>query len=220
MPIPFEPTRSYAYKATRYELLPRIVEKARDFGDVPFRLLDVWKPLLTETYTPEQLEISVPKQQSAGSDTMRAIFGWYIHYLASELKFFEGLGKGMFRNIPLEEEVADADAVATDDETNDGGIIYAYTFPSIRKPGKFPIKVGLTTTGDAEARVTHQCRAACCFERPVILRTWEVVRVAAVEDAIHSTLEARGSKRDAPGNEWFDTTLDEVEAIVNFVRQA
>ena len=48
--------------------------------------------------------------------------------------------------------------------------------------------------------------------------TWEVPRVAAVEDAIHSTLEARGSKRQAPGTEWFDTTLKELESIVNFVQ--
>ena len=48
--------------------------------------------------------------------------------------------------------------------------------------------------------------------------TWEVQRVAAVEDAIHSTLEARGSKRHAPGTEWFDTTVEEVESIVKFVQ--
>jgi hypothetical protein len=39
-----------------------------------------------------------------------------------------------------------------------------------------------------------------------------------VEDAIHSTLEARGSKRQAPGTEWFDTTIEEVKSIVNFVQ--
>ena len=57
-----------------------------------------------------------------------------------------------------DEEVAEADAVATDVESNDLGIIYAYSFPSIRRSdGRFPIKVGLTTTGDADARVTQQC---------------------------------------------------------------
>jgi len=39
-------------------------------------------------------------------------------------------------------------------------------------------------------------------------------RVAAVENVIHSTLEARGSKREVQGAEWFDTTLEEVEIIV------
>jgi hypothetical protein len=51
----------------------------------------------------------------------------------------------------------------------------------------------------------------------VILMTRAVQRVAAVEDAIHSTLEARGSKRHAPGVEWFDTTLEEVKSIIDFV---
>lgn len=78
--------------------------------------------------------------------------------------------------------------------------------------------IQLTTTGDAEARVTQQCKTTCCFEFPVILGTWEVQRVAAVEDAIHSTLEARGSKRHAPGTEWFDTTIEEVETIVKFIQ--
>ncbi len=35
----------------------------------------------------------------------------------------------------------------------DAGTIYAYSFPSIiKESGQFPIKVGLTTTGDAQAR--------------------------------------------------------------------
>ncbi len=219
MSIPFEPTRSYVYKAARYELLPRIAEVARDFGDEPFQLREISNRLLAETYTPEQLEIRIKKAESDKTEKMSKIFGFYIPFLAKNLRVFENLGGGRFRNISIDEELAEADAVATDVESNDSGIIYAYTFPSVRRvDGKFPIKVGLTTTGDTDARVTQQCRQTCCFEYPVVLKTWEVQRVAAVEDAIHSTLEARGSKRDAPGNEWFDTTLEEIEAIVKFVQ--
>lgn len=163
----------------------------------------------------------VKKAQSDVTEKMSTIFGFYIPFLAENLKVFENLGEGMFRNIPLEEELAEADAVATDIDADDAGTIYAYSFPSIiKKDGKFPIKVGLTTTGDAQARVTQQCKATCCFEFPVVLMTWEVSRVAAVEDAIHSTLEARGSKRQAPGTEWFDTTLGEVKSIVDFIQPA
>ncbi len=150
---------------------------------------------------------------------MIQIFGFYIPFLAENLRAFENLGGGMFRNFPIDEELADADAVATDVESNDAGIIYAYSFPSIRKNGvKFPIKIGLTVTGDAKERVAQQCKQTCCFEYPVVLKTWEVQRVAAVEKSIHSTLEARGSKRRSPGNEWFDTTVEEVETIVKFVQ--
>ena len=219
MPIPFEPTRSYVYNAARYELLPRIAEIARDYGDEPFLLREISKRVLAETYTPEQLEIRIKKAESDKMEKMSWIFGFYIPFLAENLRVFEKLGEGMFRNISIDEELAEADAVATDVESNDPGFIYAYSFPSIRKhDGRFPIKVGLTTTGDSEARVAQQCKQTCCFEHPVVLKTWEVQRVAAVEDAIHSTLEARGSKRPAPGTEWFNTTLDEIEAIVKFVQ--
>jgi len=219
MTIPFEPTRSYVYNAARYELLPRIAEIARNFGDEPFLLREISKRLLAETYTPEQLDIRIKKAKSDATEKMSNIFGFYIPFLAENLKVFENLGGGQFRNISLDEEMAEADAVATDVESNDAGIIYAYSFPSImRQDGKFPIKVGLTTTGDADARVSQQCKQTCCFEYPVVLRIWDVQRVAAVEDAIHSTLEARGSKRHSPGTEWFDTTIDEVESIVKFVQ--
>lgn len=219
MPIPFEPTRSYVYKAARYELLPRIAEIARDFGNEPFLLREISKRLLSETYTPEQLEIRIKKAESDKTEKMSAIFGFYIPFLAENLRVFENLGGGQFRNIPLDEELAEADAVATDVESNDSGIIYAYSFPSItRKDGRFPIKVGLTMTGDAGERVTQQCKQTCCFEYPVVLKTWAVQRVAAVEDAIHSTLEARGSKRRAPGTEWLDTTPEEIETIVKFIQ--
>jgi hypothetical protein len=219
MSIPFEPTRSYVYRAARYELLPRIEEIARNYGTEPFLLRDIFKPLLAETYTPEQLEIRIKKAESDKTQSMSNIFGFYIPFLAKKHLAFENLGGGQFRNIPIDEELAEADAVATDVESNESGFIYAYSFPSIRKhDSKFPIKIGLTTTGDIEARVAQQCKQTCCFEYPAILKTWEVQRVAAVEDAIHATLKARGSKRQSPGTEWFDTTLEEIEAIVKFVQ--
>ena len=219
MTIPFEATRSYVYKASRYELLPRIAEKARSFGDEPFLLREVSKQVLAETYTAEQLELRIKKAQSDETEKMRNIFGFYIPFLAENLRVFERLGGGMFKNIPIEDELAEADAVATDIDSDESGIIYAYSFPSIRKNGgKYPIKVGLTVTGDAAERVKQQCKQTCCFEYPVVLKTWQVQRVAAVESAIHSTLEARGSKRNAPGTEWFDTTLEEIENVIKFIQ--
>lgn len=221
MTLPFEPTRSYVYKAARYELLPRISELAKSFGDEPFLLREVSKQLLAEIYTPEQLEIRVKKAKSDATEKLSAIFGFYIPFLAENLKVFENLGGGMFRNFSIEEELAEADALAIDLDSEDSGIIYAYTFRTIiKRDGRFPIKVGLTTTGDAEARVIQQCKATCCFEHPTILAAWEVPRVAAVEDAIHSILEARGFKRDAPGTEWFDTTPDEIEQTIRFIQPA
>lgn len=218
MTIPFEPTRSYVYNAARYELLPKIAEIARNLGDEPFLLRDITKRLLAETYTQEQLDTRVKKAKSDATEKISTIFGFYVPFLAENLHVFENVGDGLFKNYSLDEELAEADAVATDVTSNDSGIIYAYSFPAIINTEiKFPIKIGLTTTGDAEDRVAKQCKQTCCFDYPVILKKWEVQRVAAVEDAIHSILEARGSKRKAPGTEWFDTTVAEIESILAFI---
>ncbi len=220
MALPFEPTRSYAYQAARYELLPKVAERAQQYGEEPFLLRSITKQVLAETYTPEQLSTPIKKAKSEKTDKLVTIFNFYILYLAENLKVLENLGGGMFKNITLAEELAEADAVAADVDEDDSGTIYAYSFPLIqRATDRFPIKIGLTTTGDAQARVTQQCRQTCCFEQPVILGQWEVQRVAAVEKAIHSTLEARGYYReDVPGAEWFDTTPQEIEAIIQFVQ--
>jgi hypothetical protein len=221
MTIPFEPSRSYVYKAARYELLPRIAELTRNYGEEPFLLRDISKRVLSDTYTAEQLETRIRKANSDATEKMSNIFGFYIPFLAEKLHVFDKLGAGMFKNVSIDEELAEADAVATDVDSNDSGIIYAYSFPSItREAGKFPIKIGLTTTGQADARITQQCRQTCCFEYPIVLKTWEVQRVGAVEDAIHATLEARGSKRQAPGTEWFDTTILEIDSILEFIQSA
>ncbi|MBX3502115.1 MAG: GIY-YIG nuclease family protein [Alphaproteobacteria bacterium] len=232
MAIPFEPTRSYVYKATRYEILPRIVELARPYGDVPFLLRDLSKKVLNDTYTREQLDIQIRKAQSDVLQRMSRIFGFYIPFLAKNLRIFERVGDGMFRNVSNleeDEEIAEADAdpdAIADEEAgpvgfvDTAGFIYMYSFPTIVREGvRFPIKIGLTRADDADARVQQQCRQTCCFENPTVLRTWKVQQVAAVEQAIHSILRARGRKRDAPGTEWFDTTLDEVESIVKFVQE-
>lgn len=219
MPIPFEPTRSYVYRAARYELLPRIAEIARPFGSEPFLLRNITKQVLADTYTPEQLEIRIMKAQSEKTEKLSTIFGFYVPFLAENLKVFENVGGGLFKNIPLDEELAEAEAVATDVDSDDAGTIYAYSFSLIQKTGeRFPIKVGLTTTGDVQARVTQQCRQTCCFESATILGQWNVPRVAAVESAIHSILEARGFRRDSPGSEWFNTTIQEIEEIIHFVK--
>jgi len=45
-----------------------------------------------------------------------------------------------------------------------------------------------------------------------------VKRVGPTELAIHNILKARGKHReDGPGQEWFNTTIAELKAIVEFV---
>ena len=159
MAIEFKPTRSYIYHAARYELLPRIVEMVSGLGDEPFSLLEILYPLLEQTYTPEQLETPIKKAESDKTNTAHQIFAFYVPFLAKKLDVFEYLGGGKFKNVSNDAEVAEADSVATNVDSDDSGIIYAYSFPSImRNSGRFPIKVGLTTGDDAKARVTQQCK--------------------------------------------------------------
>ena len=98
MTIPFEATRSYVYKAARYELLPRIVEIVRDYGDEPFLLREISKRVMADTYTIDQLELKVKKAKSDATEKMSTIFGFYIPFLAENLKVFENLGGGKFRS--------------------------------------------------------------------------------------------------------------------------
>ena len=138
---------------------------------------------------------------------------------------FVWLGQsGMYRlksSTELTEEAAEDVDEAIEDrgEVEFNGWIYAFTFPAIkRKNEPFPIKVGLTSAADVETRVLGQCKGAGFFEKPEILDRWQVKRVSQVEDAIHAVLKARGRwKEDAPGDEWFITTVDEVQSIVDFI---
>ena len=82
MPIPFEPTRSYVYRAARYELLPRIAEIARNYGEEPFLLREISKRVLAETYTADQLDTRVKKAKSDKLEKISTIFGFYLPFLA------------------------------------------------------------------------------------------------------------------------------------------
>jgi hypothetical protein len=111
------------------------VEKVSALGDEPFLLRDIFKPLLAETYTQEQLDIQIKKKESDKTASVGQFFAYYIPFLAKKLGVFEYLGDGKFRNVSIDEELAEADSVAVDVESDDSGIIYAYSFPSIHHEG-------------------------------------------------------------------------------------
>ncbi len=60
------------------------------------------------------------------------------------------------------------------------------------KRRQISIEIGLTTTGDSEARVNAS--RPCYFEFPISLQTWEVPRIAAVEDTTVRHFESRAPK--------------------------
>ena len=221
---PFEPTRSFAYRFVRYTVLPEVSAQVAALGnDEPFLLRDVARPIIDRLLTKEQQAVRVARSQSEGDDSLGAILRFYVYFLAKELGLFVSMGKGYFR-VRTDADVSDSQLVDAaleggDEEAGDfDGWIYAFSFPSIvRTSGVFPIKIG-RTVGDVDARVADQVKGSAAFEEPVILFRQQVKRVGPTELAIHNVLKARDKWREtAPGREWFNTTVSEVQSIVQFV---
>jgi hypothetical protein len=219
----FEPTRSFAYRFVRYTVLPEVANEVAALGDEPFLLREIAWPIIDRLLTEEQQAVRVLRAQSEGDDSMSSIVRFYVSFLAKGLNLFQKLGGGYFRAHTeadiSEDELVDAAIESGDEEASEfEGWIYAFSFPSIVKTnGVFPIKVG-KTVGDVEKRVADQVRGAASFEQPIILGRWQVKRVGPSELAIHNVLKARSKWREnAPGTEWFDSTVSEIESIINFV---
>jgi T5orf172 domain len=224
MTIEFQPTRSFAYRFSRYTILPELQCLPEAQSGEPFKLRELAWPIIDRLLTPQQQAIRVKKAQSDADEPMGQIIRFFVPLLVKELGVFENLGGGNFRS-QTEAEVSETDledaAIDAGDEATDdlGGHIYAFSFPSIIKDGVFPVKIG-KTTGDVAKRVTEQCKGSATFEQPTILGSWKVKRVGPTELAIQNILKARGKHReDAPGREWFDTTVSEVVAIIEYVQR-
>jgi hypothetical protein len=219
----FEASRSWVYHFVRYTVMPEAARSVENMGEEPFLLRDVARPIIEKYVTKDQLAVRVPKAIAVGEDTMASIIAFYVGFLGKSLGFFVPLGKGLFRNktekdIPEDDLVDEAIESGDEEASEHEGWIYAFSFPIIVKAnGQFPIKVGKTVT-DVDQRVATQVKGSASFEQPVILGRWKVNRVAPTELAIHNVLKARGRWREnAPGQEWFDTTLAEIEAVLAFI---
>ena len=223
MEITFEPTRSFCYKFGRYTVLAEVQLMPEVTGGGEFRLNELAQQVIDKYLTPEQQQTKVKKAQSDRLEPIHSIVKFFVSFIAKEQKTFFRMGEGVYRantaddisEVELEESaLADGDEVAAEYE----GWIYAFSFPMlVRTDAPFPIKIGKTIT-DVEGRVNEQCRKSASFEQPVIVGRWQVNRVGPTELAAHNVLKARGKWREkAPGVEWFDTTLAEVQSILNFV---
>lgn len=222
MPIQFEPTNSYCYQFSRYEVLPEIIALPQVQSGEPFRLVDLVQVIVDRHLTREQQAIAYPRAQTGEFMAVIRTIKWYVPFLAKKTEQLVWLGKGLFR-LPDVADIDEAeveDAALEDDQLEVGeaeGYIYAFTFPAlIKQQGAFPIKVGMTVN-DVQHRVMSQCKGSAAFDNPKILGQWSVVRVGFVEAAIHKVLAARGRWREnVPGTEWFDTTIEEISSIIDF----
>ena len=119
----FEPTRSFAYRFSRYALLPELQQLREVQSGDPFRLRDLAWPLIDKHLTPEQQSIRLPRARTDGEDTMGQLTRFYVPFLAKELGVFINLGNGYFRNQTevdvSDDDLADAAIEAGDEVAED-----------------------------------------------------------------------------------------------------
>jgi hypothetical protein len=223
MEIQFEPTRPFCYKFGRYTVLAEVQLMPEVVSGDEFRLTDLAQRVIDKYLTPEQQQIRVKKAQSERVEPVHSIVKFFVSFIAKDLETFVRVGGGVYRaktaddisDVELEESaLADGDEEAAEFE----GWIYAFSFPPLVSTNQpFPIKIGKTIC-NVEERVAQQFKGSASFDNPIILGRWQVNRVGPTELAAHNVLKARGKWREnVPGVEWFDTTIAEVQSILDFV---
>ena len=233
-----EITRSSAYHIARYTVLPKVIGRAKDLKLDQFLLREVASPILEEEVPAGYRDVIVPYAHREGGVKFIQTIKWFLSLNAKSSDELEDQTMGYFKlrfppaaiseSEPTESDLETQLGVAIESALDEGdeeagefdGWIYAFSFPRIVIPaGAFPIKVGKTTQ-DVEARVMAQAKEAACFEKPVILASWQVKRVGPTELAIHNTLKAWNLwMEDAPGQEWFNTTVSKIQSIIQFISQ-
>lgn len=229
LPITFEPNASFCYRLARYHLLSEIAAEPEAASGEPFKLNPIINRVVSRYLTEDQLALAYPARDTEGKmNPVGSAIRFFVSLRAKRgpESPFVWLGRsGTYRlksdsEMTMDQAEDEDEAVEEQQDLEFDGWIYAFSFPIIKRENEaFPIKVGLTTAADVETRVFGQCRGSGFFERPVILGRWQVNRVAQMEDAVHAVLKARGRwKEDAPGDEWFITTVNEIQSIINFVK--
>ena len=223
MKFEFEPTRSFCYKFARYVVLPEIQQLPEVTSGETFRLTELCQRVMDTHLSPDQQQTRLKKAHGDKQDPIHSIVKFVVALQAKHQEVFVNLGDGLFRSKTdadiSDEELEESALEDGDQETAEfEGWIYAFSFPVVFREGvPCPIKVG-KTIGDVADRVATQCKGSATFENPVVLGSWRVKRVGPTELAIHNVLKARGKWREnVPGTEWFDTTLAEIQAILDFV---
>jgi hypothetical protein len=222
MNLEFTPTNSFCYRFARYRALPDIIASPQAQSGEPFRLVEQVKQIADKYLLPDQQSAIFHRAETGEPQTVIRAIKWYVPFIAKNTKQLVPLGDGMYR-LPEATDIEPSDLEDSALEDGDAevadfdGYIYAFTFPALMRPDAvFPIKVGMTAN-DVQQRVMSQCKGAAAFENPKILGSWKVARVGHVESAVHKVLAARGKWRESvPGTEWFNTTLAEIQSIIEF----
>lgn len=211
---------SAAYRLAREVVIPRLqAEVFPQLGAEPFSLRDrIYGILESEIeqghLTREQLESAARVMSNGVTATLASLTRYYVLHLLKTWGVVTSTDtRGMFvlTDAAVEEE-EEVEAEAEIDSLP--GSIYAYTFPSLKGT---MIKVG-KATGNVEERIKQQLGTANP-EAPLVLKVWAEANVGSMETAIHAVLKTRGKWVEAPrAKEWFRTSVEEVDAIIRFVK--
>jgi hypothetical protein len=202
-------------------VIPRLrLEVFPKKGSEPFRLRDEVFAILKDevekgNLTQEQLDTTFKNSAGDGNASLKAVTRWYVRNIlksSREIMLSDTPGYYFLTEAAANEVEENEDAEEGEVIT---GSIYAYTFPSLK--GSM-IKVG-KASGSVEERINQQLGTANP-EAPTILKVWSVGDIDAMEKAIHYILKVRGKWIDAPrAKEWFRTNVEDVEAIIKFVKE-
>jgi hypothetical protein len=221
-PLEYSVTSRFGYRFSRYLILPRITECNEFKSGQPFQLSPIIKIITDEYLTHEEQQAFYIRKNGNPESVFDAI-RWYVRFVGRENNDIEFVERGWYRmpsgeqvadnpDEGLEEEIADEVGASTD------GWIYAFTFPELIKDAPFSIKIGMTIR-DVEERVAEQCKGSAFFSKPILLKSWYTRKASITERTVQNLLKLSNQwKADAPGTEWFITTLVEIERILGIVQ--
>lgn len=222
-PLEYTVSSSFGYRFSRYLVLPSITASKEFMSGEPFQLAPMIEAITNEYLTPEE-QLATYLKPNGNSETVINAIRWYVRYVGKEIDAIEFVERGRYRMptgvqpVGIHEDGIDEEIAEEAGPTADGWI-YAFTFPELFKDASFPIKIGMTIR-DVEERVNDQCRGSAIFSKPKILKSWRIQKVSLAERTVQGLLKLSGQwKSDAPGSEWFVTTLAEIERIVGIVQR-
>ena len=222
-PLEYTVSSSFAYRFSRYLVLARISESEEFKSGQPFQLSPMIQEITNEYLTQEEQQATYLKP-NGNSESVLAAIRWYVRFVGKEINAIEVVERGWYRMPSGEQAVGSSDdeideEIAEEAGPTANGWIYAFTFPDLIKDAPFPIKIGMTIR-DVEERVADQCRGSAIFSPPKLLKSWPVQKVSLSERTVQNLLKLSGQwKSDAPGAEWFVTTLAEIERIIEIVQK-
>lgn len=222
-PLEYTVSSRFGYRFSRYLVLPRITESEEFKTGQPFQLSPMIQAITNEYLTQEEQQATYLRPNGNPESVFGAI-RWYVRFIGKEINAIEFVERGWYRMPSGEQEGGTSDdgideEIAEEAGPTTDGWIYAFTFPELIKNEPFPIKIGMTIR-DVEERVADQCRGSAIFSPPKLLKSWSVKKVSLTERTVQGLLKLSGQwKSDAPGSEWFVTTLAEIERILGIVQR-